>query len=334
MAHVRVLEVVIPAQDRRVADRRAVGGVARPAAAGARVVEPTRGAGVVRVIHVRIDVAAQVRAGVDGLEIADLAVHGPGGARELVPVPRRHERAFLERLQRRETEAHRELHWHSFCIEVLVALLDQDVPVVVDLVKPRQAQSLVGSRVLRALDEIVVVVGGELGGVRRAVGARAAIDVRIAGERGRNVVDVAAPTFAVEDAPDREFPRDQRHIQHRIRARVRIAVRRRAVAAFGAALGDVELRLVRDVAKRARFGAAAEQRALRAFEHLDALHIDHVDVEITAREGQRLLVEVSRDVRERVDRSRGLTASEADREAAHVDVALTRAVGAEGHIRQ
>ncbi len=171
-------------------------------------------------------------------------------------------------------------------------------------------------------------------GVRRAVGARAPVDVRIAGERRRDVVDVAAAAVAVDHAADRKLVVDERQVEHNIGARVRIAVRGDAVTAFGAALGDVELGLVRDVADRAGLGAAAEQRTLRALEHFDAVHVDHVDIEVAPREGQRLVVEVGRDVRERVDRGRGLAACEADGEAAHVDVALTRAVRTEGHVRQ
>ncbi len=171
-------------------------------------------------------------------------------------------------------------------------------------------------------------------GIRRAVGARTPVDVRIAGEGRWDVVDVAAAPVAVDHAADREGIVDERQVEHHIRAGVRITVRRDAVAAFGAAFGDVELGLVRDVAERAGLGAAAEQRALRALEHFDAVHVDHVDVEVAPRESQRLLVEIGRDVRERVDRGRGLAAREADGEAAHVDVPLTRAVRAEGHVRQ
>ena len=92
-----------------------------------------------------------------------------------------------------------------------------------------------------------------------------------------------------------------------INGRLRVALtlvlgsppRRDAVARFGVALGHVELRLVGDVADHAGLGAAAEQRALRTFEHLDALHVDHVDVEVARRELHRLVVEIDRDVRER-----------------------------------
>ena len=65
-----------------------------------------------------------------------------------------------------------------------------------------------------------------------------------------------------------------------------------AVAGIGVAFGDVQLRLVGDVANGTGLGAAAEQRALRAFEHFDALHVDQVDVVVARRELHRLVVEV------------------------------------------
>ncbi len=101
VALVRALEIVVPAHDRRVAGGGARVAQVRTAAARARVIEPSRGAGVVRVIHVGIDVAGQVRAGVDSLDIADLAVDRPGCALGLILVPGRHEGGFLQRLQRR-----------------------------------------------------------------------------------------------------------------------------------------------------------------------------------------------------------------------------------------
>ncbi len=108
----------------------------------------------------------------------------------------------------------------------------------------------------------------------------------------------------------------------------------RAVGGLGIALRDVQLRLVRDVADRARLGATPEQRALRTLQHLDAFHVGHVYVDIARRERHRLIVEVSRDVRERIDRGARLVAGKAGGEAAHVDIALAGAVGAEGYVRQ
>ena len=251
-----------------------------------------------------IDVARQISAGVDGLEIGDSAIYGPGRGLGLVLVPCRHERAFLERLQRIETDAERELHRHAFRIQALIGLLDQDVPVVVDLIEAGEPKSLVGRRILRALDDVVVVERVEVRRIRGAVGDRAIIDVGVAGELSRDIIYVAAPAVVVEHAAHRKLVRDQRQVHHRVHGRVRIAMCGGAVTRLRVALGHVEPRLLRDVAKRTRLGAAAEQGSLRAFENLDALHVDHVDVEIARREGQRLLIEVGRDVRERVDRGR------------------------------
>ena len=63
---------------------------------------------------------------------------------------------------------------------------------------------------------------------------------------------------------------------------VRIAAGGDAVAGVDVALGDIELRLVRDVADHAGLRAAAEQRALRALEDFDALHVDEIDVGVAA----------------------------------------------------
>ena len=49
-------------------------------------------------------------------------------------------------------------------------------------------------------------------------------------------------------------------------------------------LEGAELRLVGDVADGTRFRAAAEQRPLRPLEHLDALEIGGIDVEVARRE--------------------------------------------------
>src|SRR5438270_12895538 len=119
----RGLEIVVPAGDRRVTSCGAGVAQVRAAAPGAGVVEATLSAGVVRVILLRIDVARQISARVDSLEIGDPPVHGPGGGLGLVLIPRRHVRAFLERLQRIETDAERELHRHAFGAQALISLL-------------------------------------------------------------------------------------------------------------------------------------------------------------------------------------------------------------------
>ena len=81
-------------------------------------------------------------------------------------------------------------------------------------------------------------------------------------------------------------------------------------------------------------GAGAEQGALRAFEHFDALQVRGVHVQVTARDAGRLFVEVDGDVRPLADGARTLRTTYADRQAAHVDVAFARTGRAEGDVRQ
>jgi translation elongation factor EF-1beta len=90
---------------------------------------------------------------------------------------------------------------------------------------------------------------------------------------------------------------DQRQVQHRGHIGIRIAVGGHAVARLDVAFGDVELRLVGDVADDAGFGTGAEQRALRAFQNLDAVEVGGVDVEIAIRQLSGLVIEVNRHVR-------------------------------------
>ena len=106
----------------------------------------------------------------------------------------------------------------------------------------------------------------------------------------------------------------------------------KAVLRLGAGFKMVELGLVGDVAQGARLGAAAKQGALRAFQHFDALEVGGVDIDVASGELHRHVVEVEGDVRERRDGGAGLVAREAGRKAAHVDIALARAVVGEGHI--
>ena len=107
---------------------------------------------------------------------------------------------------------------------------------------------------------------------------------------------------------------------------------RDAVAGIELARGRIEIRLVRDVADGARLGAAAEERALRSLEDLDALHVDHVDIEVARRELHRLLVEVDRHVGKRRRGRLGLVARADTAEAAHENVAGARPVAAEGDV--
>src|SRR5207244_13483457 len=99
------------------------------------------------------------------------------------------------------------------------SLLDQDVPLVVDLIEAGQPKALVGRRILRALDDVVVVERVEVRRIRGAVGERAPIDVRIARERGWDVVDVAATPVVVEQHADRRLATTRRTLRTRVPGR-------------------------------------------------------------------------------------------------------------------
>src|SRR5450631_2554689 len=94
-------------------------------------------------------------------------------------------------------------------------------------------------------------------------------------------------------------------------------MRRRFVAGRDIAFRDVELRLVRDVAHHAGFGAGAEQGALRAFEDFDALEVRGIDIQVAAGQRARLFVEVDRDARKAADTARALHTLRGRRQAAH-----------------
>src|SRR6202041_1448993 len=140
-----------------------------------------------------------------------------------------------------------------------------------------------GDRVYRVRGQIVVVDAALRRGVARDVvvvirvmnaGVRAAAD-----EGSRHVVDVAAAGVAVDHPAHRQGIGDQRHIDHGGDVAAGIPMTGVGVAGIDAALGDVELGLVGDVAQYARLGTGAEQRALRALEHLDTLQVRRIDVE-------------------------------------------------------
>jgi len=73
-----------------------------------------------------------------------------------------------------------------------------------------------------------------------------------------------------------------------------LAMDGRRIARVEVRFGDIDLGLVRDVANHACLRTGAEQCALRAFEHLDALYIGGVDIQVTARQLRGLLIEIDR----------------------------------------
>jgi len=78
-----------------------------------------------------IDIAYQVSAGVDGLQIAKLAVHGPRGVFELVLVIGWIEQGDLERPERPTVGGVGLIVEHALRIHVLIGLRDQHIPVVI-----------------------------------------------------------------------------------------------------------------------------------------------------------------------------------------------------------
>ncbi len=123
----------------------------------------------------------------------------------------------------------------------------------------------------------------------------------LADECPGDVVDIAAAGVAVDHGAHRQSVLDQRQVYGRIDVAARIAVGGRRIAGIDSAFGDVELRLVGDIANHAGFRARAEQRPLRALEDLDALEIRRVDIEIASRQLCGLVIKVHRDVGEITD---------------------------------
>ena len=215
--------------------------------------------------------------------------------------------------------------------EILIVLLDQQAPVVVELVQ--RGQPATG-----------VLHGVEVGTGQFTV---AGLDTSRARNRpvGRNVyhrrkcnftayiIDITAAVIAVDSRAQRQLALDQRNVERGIETVVRITTGRDAVARVDVALGDVELRLVRDVADRTGLGAAAEQRALRAFQNFDALHVNQIDVGIAGRELHPLVIQIQGDVRERRSRRLRLVAGSARAQAAQENVAGARTIAAEGDVR-
>jgi hypothetical protein len=84
---------------------------------------------------------------------------------------------------------------------------------------------------------------------------------------------------------------------------------------------DADLRLVADVAHRARERARSEQRPLRAAQHFDARHVEQIDVGREERERDHRFVEVDADLL----LHSGLVAHDlAGGDAAHGDLTLPR----------
>ena len=319
---------------------------------GALVVRAPHATRVVGVVTLLVGLAGEVSAAVHEVQCADLAVHHKRGVRELVVRVRVAEQVDLQLAQRRALHGAgsgagasgyvgrrravrgvRVLVEHAAHVHLLIRLCEQDVPVVVDLMSDTDADALVVD-IVDVIAGDVVVVDDER--VRRdeATGALGEAEVRATtGEGARHVVDVAALRVAVDNSAQSSLLADGQ-VQHGRQVAVVRAVSSGAVTGRNRAFRHAKLRLVRDVTEHTRLGAGAEQGALRAFEHFDALQVRGVNVQVTARDAGRLFVEVNSHVRPLADGARTLRTTYADRQAAHVDVAFARTGRAERDVGQ
>ena len=332
-----------PGRTRRVA---VAGGGVGARVAGALVVEADSAARVVRIVLLLIDVAHQIGTTVDQLEVVDISIDDQRGVFELVLVVRRVERVHRQGRQRLAADRLGErielgalrpaghLVEHALGVDVLVRLRQQRVPVVVDLVQAFHADTRVGHRIDCVGDFAVVVDRYAVGRNDTTVIIDGAMVGGRPGEGGWEVVDVAALAVTVDHPPHRQRVVNEREVEHSGDVAIRVSVGGGPIGCFHAALGDIELRLVRDVAQHAGQCATAEQRTLRALENLDALEVGGIDVEVTAGYLPRLLVEINGDRRERAGAAAPLIAPAAGAQASHEDIALPGAVGALAHVGQ
>ena len=148
-----------------------------------------------------------------------------------------------------------------------------------------------------------------------------------------DVVDVATAGFVVDHAPNGEIVAHWQ-VEDRLERVARVAVRGGRVAGRYVRFDAIELGLVRDVANDAGLRTGAEQRALRAFEHLDTLEVGGIDVEVTPGQLSGLVVEIDRDIGEAADHPGSLQGADGRRQAAHVDVVLAGAEALRRDVRQ
>src|SRR6202000_3254628 len=155
-----------------------------------------------------------------------------------------------------------------------------------------------------------------------------------AGKVTLHIGDVAAAPIAVNDRACRQGVLNQGNVDGRVDAAVRIAMGGYPVARFGIPLGDIEFRLVGDVADHTGLRPAAQQRALRPFEHFEAVHVDHVDVRVARGKLHGLIVEIQSNVRKGSKGCGRLPAHRTGTQAAHEQVRLAGSVAADGDVRQ
>ncbi len=171
---VRIALDRVPGGTRRETGRREAAVVDRRTVA--LVVIGIHAARVIRVVADLFHVAHEIAAGINGLQIAELAIHRPRCALELVLVVSIVEQRDFERLQRRAIRGVGLAVEHAPRVHVLVGLRDQEVPLIAEFVAHLRAYSLVGNGVDGSGSQAVVIDDRAAGrnaeaGVRQAVRA-------------------------------------------------------------------------------------------------------------------------------------------------------------------
>ena len=149
-------------------------------------------------------------------------------------------------------------------------------------------------------------------------GAFAGVHVLVHAQVGLHGVHEPAERRVVGGDPHRRGVA-HRHVDRDLGAAAHAALTDRVERELPEAVRDSELRLIRDVAERAGERARPEQRALRSSQHLDAGHVEQVDVRSEQGKRDDGLVEVDADLL----LDAGLVADDLPGcDAAHRDLAL------------
>ena len=341
VALVRGADVVGPVPGRRIAIRCAaivteviVSGV------GALIEDAIGRTRVVGVITLLRNVARHIGAGVDHLEIANLAVQRPGGVPVIVGAVLRHEQRRRQAGQRLIVIAVGLRGKRALGVQLLIRFGQQQIPVGRNLPAEFDAAADIVDRVEILLHLLGIVVlarvglltGGQ-GVVVVPVGHIVRTQVgRLTRERRIDVVDIAAVVIVIDHCANGQLILDDRDIDHRVERGIGCATGGAAKAAFHLAFDAVVLGLGRDVTHGTGLRTAAEQRTLRAFKHFDAFDIGNIDVGVVRRELHRLVIKIQRHVGEAADRTGRLFTGKTGGQAAHEDRALARAVVPEGYV--
>ena len=135
-------------------------------------------------------------------------------------------------------------------------------------------------------------------GSKRNASARrrslAAVDVFALAAARIHRVDEARQFVVVADDAQRRGVAD-RHVDMPLQSRRRIRRPSASTRELDGAAELADLGLRGDVAQRARDRAGAEQRALRAAQHFEALEVEQIEVGREQRDGDRRLVEIDAD---------------------------------------